>query len=172
MNRLITIEEIQAVKPLTKQAGNNNERFFLSIIEDMQQMDLRPRLGDKLFIRVLNDPTSYTDLLNGSTFDDGNRIHFGLKRVAIEFFWERYLFQSGEVSTPFGVVKKNFEDGQPIPRPREKELKTKGAQQAQTFWYDVKSFILQEETLSELYNGSDRNSSTYKSTTINRRQCL
>lgn len=169
MNRIITMAEIQDVKPLSKQA---KESFINQYIEDAQIANLKPLIGRKLYNLIINAPQSYAELLEPFKYDNEEKSHSGLKRVLIEFAWTRYMFQSGDVSTPFGMIQKDFGDGSKIDRNREKELKTERQKIATEYWLEVKEYIFQDEALRDLYQGTDERNITYKSQTIKRNQCL
>lgn len=169
MNRIVTMAEIQTVKPLSKQA---KESFINQFIEDAQISNLKPLIGRELYNLIMNTPANYVELLEPFKYDNDKKSHSGLKRVLIEYTWTRYMFQSGDVSTPFGMINKDFGDGSKIDRKREKELKTERQKIATEYWLEVKEYIFHDETLRDLYQGTDERNTTYKSQTIKRNQCL
>jgi hypothetical protein len=169
MTRIITLQEVQGVKPLS---AHVKDKFFNQFIEDAQISLLKPLIGSELYNAIIKEPSDYTELLEGGFYDDDKRSHSGLKRVLIEFTYTLYMFESADVSTPFGMIVKDFKDGQKIDRQREKELKTKRQQIASQYWHEVQHFIFFTEELRVMFRGSPEANRTYKSQTIKRDQWL
>ena len=169
MIRLITLQDIQDVKNLSAQA---KEKDINPLIENAQANDFKNLIGTKLYFQLLKDLTLTPELWEGGFYDDDKRYHSGLKRVLIECAYLYYIYQSGDTSTPFGIVNKKFEDGFKIDKEREKALHTRQRQVIDNYWQEVKSFIFFDENLRELYKGTDRGNKTFKSKIVKRNEWL
>lgn len=145
MQLLITATDIRAVRDLSLQIKDSK---INPIISDAQISDLRPLLGDALFYDILAkstlpDPNLYTDLLNGCDYviNDITYHQFGVKRLLIELAYVRYMFDSTDISTPFGVIDKKFNDGTTMSRDRSKELSNLRKKTANDFWLGVEHYL-------------------------------
>lgn len=98
---LISRTDIESVKDISLHSTDPRINQF---IKDAQMFDLRPLLGGSLYFDVEENESSYTDLINGSSFTkDGVTLkHYGLKSVLVEFFWARYTRDGGYNDTPTG----------------------------------------------------------------------
>ena len=169
MIRLITLQDIQEVKNLSAQA---KEKDINPLIENAQINDFKNLIGTLLYNQLLKDLTITPELWEGGFYDDDKRYHSGLKRVLIECAYLHYIYQSGDTSTPFGIVNKKFEDGLKIDKEREKALHTRQRQVIDNYWQEVKAFIFFDENLRELYQGTDRGNKTFSSKIIKRNEWL
>lgn len=169
MIRLIELADIQEVKNLSAQA---KEKDINPLIENAQNNEFKVFIGNKLYTQLLKDKTLTPELWEGGFYDDDKRYHSGLKRVLIECAYLYYLYQSGDTSTPFGIVNKNFKDGEKIDHEREKALHTRQRTVINNYWQEVKSFIFYDENLKELYQGTDKGNKTFSSKIIKRKQWL
>ena len=169
MIRLIELSDIQEVKNLSAQA---KEKDINPLIENAQNNEFRAFIGNKLYTQLLKDLSLTPELWEGGFYDNDKRYHSGLKRVLIECTYLYYLYQSGDTSTPFGMVNKKFEDGFKIDKEREKALHTRQRTVINNYWQEVKSFIFFDDNLRELYQGTDRGNKTFKSKIIKRNSWL
>lgn len=79
-------------------------------IEEAELLDLKPRLGDALFLQ-LTTRIEYSVLLNGGEYDDngGKHIFAGLKRALAYYVWARCVKTGVGHLTRFGYVEKHDE---------------------------------------------------------------
>lgn len=164
---LITASDIRAVRDLSNQIKDSK---INPIISDAEISDLRPLLGDAFFYDIKKTPANYTDLLNGSEYIVNNKTfyQFGVKRLLCELAYVRYMFDSADVSTPFGVVNKDFDNGTKISREREKELSNLRKKTANDFWLGIHHYLGNNLTLYPLYKGSYDSIKTFKFKNITR----
>lgn len=112
MTTLITLSDIQAVKPISANVEVTT-KITPNILE-AQELDLRTVLGEELYIDLLQDFAAspslvhYADLFNGATYVYNTRTYQfqGVKMVLIYFFYARYLTNVQQTSTPYGEVNK------------------------------------------------------------------
>jgi len=111
MTKLITIADIKLYKALS---SNINALKIDSEINEAQEFDLRPLLGDEFFMALLDDfnaspsLSTYDDLFNGSTYTyQGNTYqHDGLKAMLCYYAYARYKLNSNSNNTAYGTVEK------------------------------------------------------------------
>jgi hypothetical protein len=152
-NKLITREEIREYKQLSKTA--NDDRLN-DIIIQVQLNELRPLIGERLFNSIMETPASYTDLLNGSTYDYSGITYtnYGLKAV-LAYYIDAYWKMFGDAtSTPFGTVTKlNQGVSEPISDGFRKSMFTVNKQSAYNIWLNVQLFL--KRTNEPLYDVCD-----------------
>lgn len=151
--KLITREEIREYKQLSKTV---NDDKLNDIILQVQLNELRPLLGEKLFNAVMDDTTTYNDLLNGSTYTYNGLTYqnYGLKAV-LAYYIDAYWKMFGDVtSTPFGNVQKlNPNVSEPISDSLRKSVFQMNKQSAYNIWLNVQQFLTRtNEPLYSLCN--------------------
>lgn len=80
-------------------------------IEEAELLDIKPRLGDALFLRLTTD-VKFDRLMNGGEYTDKNGRQFvfaGLKRTLAYYVWARLVKTSTNRLTRFGYVVKDDE---------------------------------------------------------------
>lgn len=109
MEHIISPDEV--VK-LGRPIGKVEESKLLAFITEAEQMNIKPALGDALFLKILAEGESndiYKLLLNGGTYNDCNgemRSFMGLK-VALSYYVYAQNVMTGDFqSTRFGTVLK------------------------------------------------------------------
>jgi len=119
MTALITLADIKTFKALSiNTAGLKID----SQINEAQEFDLRPLLGDEFYMDLLEDFSAspsletYSDLFNGVTYTYENETyqHDGIKAMLCYYAYARYLNTSNTNSTAFGMVQKLTDDSEPI----------------------------------------------------------
>lgn len=116
---LVTLQQIQSYKSLTRNLDEAKQ--MLPYIQEAQEFDLRPFLGEELYNALVDDYNEglspclatdiYSDLYNGSTYTYGGHTYTnpGIVPVLCYFAYARYVEASGLHSTPTGFVQKNTE---------------------------------------------------------------
>lgn len=85
-------------------------------IEEAELLDIKPRLGDELFLHLLTH-TDYSVLLNGGEYRDesgGRHVFAGLKRTLAYYVWARCVKTGTGHLTRFGYVEKQEEHSVPV----------------------------------------------------------
>jgi len=152
-NKLITREEIREYKQLSRTA---NDDKLDDIIIQVQLNELRPLIGERLFNAIMQNPATYANLLNGSTYTYNNLTYqnYGLKAV-LAYYIDAYWKMFGDVtSTPFGnVTKLNPNVSEPISDGFRKSIFTVNKQSAYNIWLNVDLFL--RRTNEPLYDLCD-----------------
>ena len=86
--------------------GNLNQYIL-----DAQFVDLKGLLGSEFYEDIIRNSTSemYNDLIDGSVYEYKGKTYtnYGLKSVLVYYSYARYVLNSANVDTPFGMVQKN-----------------------------------------------------------------
>lgn len=120
MEPIITKEQIAEFKQLT--VNMNEVKLLNQYIVEAQEFDLRPFLGDGLYMALYDDyfnsPSleTYSDLYNGSTYTFNGKTykHEGIVSVLAYYSYARYLSDSNVKSTATGMRTKVNEFSEPI----------------------------------------------------------
>lgn len=103
---LITPDEInELARPCS--ADEDIARRF---IEEAEHNDIRPALGDALYIAIATSPDKYDELLNGGLYSDpcGEQRYFpGLKKALAYYAYARIVKSGTNISTRYGFVSKS-----------------------------------------------------------------
>jgi hypothetical protein len=105
MHQLVTRLDIAKYKQI---ARSYNDAKLNEIILDAQILDLQPLIGEALFTKIIDNPSAYSDLLNGCFYssDNGNHSNYGLKMVLSYFVFARHIMYSGIIDTAYSIVEK------------------------------------------------------------------
>lgn len=104
-NHIITPEEIGVLaRPCTI-----DEDVALNYIEESEMQDIKPIIGDVLFLDIADNPSKYEQLLDGGMYENkGEKYVFaGLKRTLAYYAWARMVKCGVNHLTRFGFVAKN-----------------------------------------------------------------
>lgn len=140
--KLITRTEIQQYKQISKSIFDDK---LNELILDTQFNDLQPLIGERLFNEILNNPTSYTDLLNGGTYEYGGITYqnYGLKAVLAYYIYARYAMFGDLIDNPFGITSKlNVNESKPIDYAFKKNLYQTNRESAYNVWLNVERFLI------------------------------
>ena len=91
-----------------------DDEIIARAIEEAELLDIKPKLGDELFMRLLTH-VQFAVLINGGEYTDEcrNRRHFvGLRRALAYYVWARLVKTSVNHLTRFGFVQKRDEYSQ------------------------------------------------------------
>ena len=139
---LITRAEIQQYKQLSNSINNAK---LNELILQAQMVDLYPLVGEQLFYDILNNTTTYADLLDGSvyTYNGITYTNVGLKAVLAHYTYARYSLYGDVIDTAFGLkAKLNSEVSEKIDYPMKKTLYEHNCNYAFNLWLNVESFLM------------------------------
>lgn len=113
MTALITIDDIKSVKPISQNI--DVQKKLNTFIIEAQDFDLKPLLGDELFILMHAGLTSspqeqiMLDIWNEKIYTKNSvqYISHGLKKVLCFYSWARYELNANTQQTAFGAVDKS-----------------------------------------------------------------
>lgn len=149
--QLITIDDIKNYKEISN--NTNVDKKIKTAINEAQEFDLRPVLGDELYLAIIAAAASlgiYAPLVNGCNYTYSGRAyqHDGLKAILVYYAYARIIPALEENATPFGMVQKTNEFSTPV------SSKIIGAKIAQAI---SGAQVLQARTIDYL----NRNQSTF-----------
>lgn len=160
MALLLKLSEQQNIKPLTA----NNEGKYNQLASEVESLDIDKLLGSAFYQAVSASPSSYSDLLNGATFEDnyGNTVtHKGLKYVIAFLNYAKYIGESYVFDTYSGFVQKNRPDSERISSGDIKRLQQENREIAFNAFELIRLFLNKNKETYPLWNcGSDKK--TYK----------
>ncbi len=137
---LISRTDIESFKDVSIHTTDSKLNQF---INEAQVFDLRPLLGDEFYFHVVNNPGTYTGLIDRSDFDvNGSTFeHYGLKSVLVEFFWARYTRQGGFNDTPTGNTIKLTDFSTETPKEDKRNEYKLSRQNANDYFELVKKYL-------------------------------
>ena len=105
---LITIDDIKLFKPIS--INTDIAKFLTPYIQEAQEFDLKEILGVPFYLDLVENITEpdYADLFNGKsyTWNGRNYEHLGIKPCLIYLTYARFLQNSNQSVTAYGVVHK------------------------------------------------------------------
>lgn len=136
---LLTYAQQQAIKPISA----NNERRYLQLQKDVENVELPRLLGFKLAQLVQDTPLDYVDLLDGSTFDYcGYQLkHKGLRYCLAYFTYAEYVLHSQFEDTFTGMVRQNRTESEHATGGQLKQIQQISIKAAETAFELVKKYI-------------------------------
>lgn len=160
--KLITLEDIQDYKGVT--SSLNNVKQLDPFILEAQDFDLRPFLGEELYIALLEDFEAkprlqdYGDLFNGSTYTYAGRTykHEGIIPILVYYAHSRYLMFSNAHSTKYGMVQKTNDFSDPVSEKTMARLIQQAKSGALIYQERVKQFLDRNTELYPLWKGGHK----------------
>lgn len=143
---LLTLQDIQEYKPMSNNIGFDKK--VEPFIKEAQYFDLRPILGDELYLAVKNEVenppfVNYEDLWNGSEYlcGDITYINPGLKAVLVYQSYARFLTKADTNSTAYDMVRKENKYSQGISDKKQAELVAQSMSGARGLEFEVLNFL-------------------------------
>jgi hypothetical protein len=162
---LLTLAQLQSYKSIT--ANIDQAKHLEPYIQEAEEFDLRPFLGDELYTLVVADHdaspslATYGDLFNGSTYTYGGRTykHEGLKAVLAYFTYARYLANANNHSTRAGITVKKSEFSEPASEKTIMRLVDQARSGALTYQSRVEDFIRRHAATYPEWRGNAKRTS-------------
>ena len=148
---LITSKEVSALA--RDMSMHMDEERVNTYIRESEMIDLKPRLGDSVYLDIKEHPEKYTELLEGCTYEvDGEKkIIAGLKTALAYYAYARLVKDGTGNVTRYGYVNKESEYSSNA------EFKQRMMQYDSAFViadnYLRECLIYLDETKNELYKG-------------------
>jgi hypothetical protein len=168
MTKLINISDIVAFKPLS--LNINVAKFLDPYIIEAQEFDLKPVLGDPLYLDLLNNIGDYVNLFEPFEYvwQGYNYKHEGIKASLIYFTYARYLANANQHSTSSGMVTKLNEFSTPIDDRTTSRLIKQAQSGAIAYQEQYLTYLCRFSTEYPLYNVGCRSNYRKSSIRINR----
>jgi hypothetical protein len=136
--------DYEYMKGIVDIALTNRDIKIDMYIKEAERSDLKPLLGGSFYQKVVDDVSSYTELLEPSTYTDceGNEVsHEGLKTVLTYFTYARYKRFSNMTDTAQGSYVKKDDWSERASAKELKDLFNERRQQAFFLWESVNDFL-------------------------------
>lgn len=155
--KLISIQDIQEYTRITSSV--DSVKSLEPFIIDAQEMDLRPFIGQELYIDLINEFESYPSLptynylFNGCTYQVGtkNYLHHGLKAVLVFYTWHRFILGGNIQSTRMGMVVKKNEFSEPASEATIARIASQAKSMAVVYQDSVKCYLDNNNSLYPLW---------------------
>lgn len=159
---LITPEQIAQFKQLT--ASLSSPKVLEPYIQEAQEFDLRPFLGDELYADLLDKydqaqmTDAYKELYNGCTYTYGGITykHEGVVPILAYFTYARYAKRSNITSTKYGLVQKTNDFSQPISSADRAQQVNDARSGAIVYQERVRHFLNANEATYPLWRGGHK----------------
>ena len=143
MNLLISLADFEPIRQLT---SNLDVKKLNPYIQEAQNFDLRPVLGEAFFYDLLanSDDSIYQDLLNGKEYQNANdeTVAFEGLAAALKYFaYARYIESSNTHSTAYGLVSKTNDFSQQAQEKTIARMVTNARSSAKGYLDDVLKFL-------------------------------
>lgn len=126
-------------------ARNVRDDKINPFIEDAELLDLKPLLGNKLYMALTTNYTDqrFIDLLEPKEFEvDGVPYkHQGLMKVLSIFAYARYIIQGSFTDTAFGFVQKSNQDSTPVSESSKRNIYQQDRQTATSYFSDISLYL-------------------------------
>lgn len=152
---LLTPATLNAITPL----GPNAEASVARLIDEVEGTQLRDLIGAPFLQAVQDDPSAYTDLLDGVKFLDasGRQIsHRGLRFVLAYMVKAEYVTQSAAIDTATGYVFKKRNEADPIDTRARRDLTDAAKRIAMSEFSQIELYLRLNSTMYPLFNVADK----------------
>lgn len=156
MQLLISKSDIQKYRQLSNTSYDDK---LNEMILDAQIIDVRPLLGEKLYNKIIADADSYTELLEGGTYQyQGNTYNnYGLKMVLSYYAYARYTMFGSSIDTSFALVEKLNDTSKPTDYAQKKALWHNSNQAAFSIWENVREYLIRTKNTDFTGNCQTKN---------------
>ncbi|UAB85682.1 hypothetical protein INR75_06620 [Zunongwangia sp. SCSIO 43204] len=112
-------------------------------IDDAENIDIKPLLGELLYNAVKKTPEDHTLLIEGGEYEykDETYSHPGLEKALSIFAFARYIYFGASTDTAWGFVEKENQNSTPVSASHKKTVYTKERQTAATYFSEVATFL-------------------------------
>lgn len=149
---LVSLTDLKEYRAL----GNIPEKRAYTFIQEAQENDLRPILGDPLYKDFMDNltQTKYIELLNGKAYTvSGYTIDFpGVKPMLCYFALARIVANNQVNITSYGVVQKSVEQSEQVEPAMVKMQVTELRSVAISYQNRLIEFLRESQTTYPLYN--------------------
>jgi len=154
MTALVTLSDIQAIESISSNV--NFSKKVLPHILDAQEFDVRPLVGEELWVEIAASPGDFTDLMSETTYTHGGHTyqHPGLKNVIVMYAVARYKAEINMHDTAHGLVVKNTDYSNPVSDRAVARAEAKAKAGAEVYWTRVRDYLCRKSSSYPLWRGS------------------
>lgn len=141
MTLLIQVSDITGLESFS--ANTEFTKKVRPHIIDAQEFDVRPLLGEALYIDVCANVADYTDLLDEKTYLYKGKTyqHPGLKAVIVMYFKARYTQEANFHDTAYGVKFKSNDYSTDVPEKAIARRAQREMSGAEAYWVRVRDYL-------------------------------
>lgn len=139
---LVTIAKVQQFKQVS---NSINVAKFNETVLQCQMTELYPLLGEELYFDLMNDIASYTDLLEGGTYDYQGITYtnVGLEAVISHYWYAYHSFYGDQIDTAFGLREKlNNDVSKQVDTSMKKTMFELNCRYAYNLWLNVERYLI------------------------------
>lgn len=143
--KLVNRNDIAQYKQISKTVYDD---VLNAIILETQIQDIAELLGENLFNDVLENPSNYSDLLNGGAYTHNSITYtnYGLKAVICYYVYARYMMFGSVIDTPFSAIEKlEGAESRPISDKTKKDLYQLNRDSAFAIWKSVQNYLVRTD---------------------------
>lgn len=151
--KLVNRNDVSKYKQISQTVYDD---VFDAIVLETQIQDIAELLGERLFNDILQNPNSYTDLLDGGTYTykSVTYINYGLRAVISYYFYARYMMFGSVIDTPFSAIEKlEGAESRPVSDKTKRDLYQLNRDSAFAIWKSVENYLIRTE--NALYENCD-----------------
>lgn len=153
MEYLITPEEVGTLsRPISQHIDHQQ---ITAYITEVEQLIIRPKLGDYLFGAVKKNLTDYRVILEGGS-DDYGQVCGGLKKALAYYTYARIIKYGATIPTRYGAVEKTDEYSVRIEQERKDTIYRECTQMADAYLEEVVKYSKMQGWVSDSEAGGIR----------------
>lgn len=159
---LITRTEIQQYKQLS---NSMNDKKLNELILQAQMVDLYPLLGEQLYYDILNNTSTWNELLDGCTYEYNGITYtnVGLKAVLAHYVYARHAMFGDIIDTPLGLREKlNADVSKQVDYNMKKTLYEHNCNYAFNLWLNVERYIMRNNIEMYIKCGAKSENKNFK----------
>lgn len=137
---ILSYSQQQTIKPISP----NNASLFTQLETEVEEKEILQLLGVKFLQAVQADPSSFTDLLDETEFEDsaGDTIkHKGLRYVIAYMVYSKYVGEGYMKDTFTGMVKKSREESTQLSEGEIRRLQNESRTLALLAWDTIEQYL-------------------------------
>lgn len=145
MTTLITLIDVQKYKQVSNSINTNK---FNETVLQAQMVELLPLIGEQLYYNIQADASSYTDILEGGTYDYNGITYtnVGLKAVISHYWYAYHAFYGDQVDTAFGFREKlNNDVSKQVSTTMKKTMFELNKRYAYNLWLNVEKYLIRTD---------------------------
>ncbi|MFC6858792.1 DUF6712 family protein [Zunongwangia atlantica] len=152
MNNILTHQDFANLKNI----GNNYDVNKVEQCISGALIDLKKTLGNGFYFDLQKNANEadYSDLIEGCQYEDKDGYtvqHEGVKSLLADYTYSRYLYEINNSVTPFGMVQKQYQDGEQVDRNMIKDLVSQNNQDAAMKWQLIEGYLNQNASTFEVW---------------------
>jgi len=154
MPLLISFNDIKALKPISNNI-DIPKKVDLAI-QDAQEFDIRPLIGESFYLAIVANPSAYADLLDGVSYTiSGDEYESpGVKKCLALFAYARIKNDANDHDTAYGTMNKNNPYSTGVSEATKVRQLKEIRDQAQYYWKRIEMYLNEKSNDYPLWENS------------------